>query len=220
VAGAVSAKNLPTQKLRKRIMALLAKAPFAGLFRGWFRPAEKKPTVAPPARPPAAALAPARTLPTPPVAGPVASDNGSIEIPIAPILAGLPMELRAKMMSAPPAGATITLSTELVASQLGFGSVKISFGELRQLAPGIFAPHGAENDSRPVNLPLQEILARIHPAQLARSHTRKDPRPSLFRAASMPRWNCRRSAPSRLRAMAMETDTIITMAKPRRHRRE
>ena len=68
---------------------------------------------------------------------------------------------------------TICLPIEIMMSQLSFGAVKISFGELRQLAPNIFANSGGEHDNRPVSLPLNEILPRLNPALLARRPSQK-----------------------------------------------
>lgn len=163
-------------------MALSVKIPFAGLFRGFFRQAEK----------PQAALAHSSAA-SPPVAKysksapasaisaattmhsinnfPAGADE--IEIPLASVVSGLPMELRAKIMSAPASNATIRLKTENIVSQLAYGSVKISFGDLRRLAPGLIANSGGENDSRTVNLPLPEILAQINPTLLTRQPLKK-----------------------------------------------
>src|ERR1035437_712041 len=102
----------------------------------------------------------------------MASAN-EIELPLRPIVTALPMDLRAKLMSVPAPEATIRLPVELVMSQLAFGAVKISFGELRQFAPEIFANTGGELDKQPVSLPLGEILARLNPALLARRQTKK-----------------------------------------------
>jgi len=102
----------------------------------------------------------------------LASAN-EIELLLGPIVTALPMDLRAKLMSVPAPEATIRLPVELVMSQLAFGAVKISFGELRQFAPEIFANTGGELDQQPVSLPLGEILARLNPALLARRQTKK-----------------------------------------------
>ena len=102
----------------------------------------------------------------------MASAN-EIELPLGPIVTALPMDLRAKLISVPAPEATIRLPVELVMSQLVFGAVKISFGELRQFAPEIFANTGGELDQQPVSLPLGEILARLNPALLARRQTKK-----------------------------------------------
>ncbi len=164
------------------IMALSVKIPFAGLFRGFFRQAEKpqlaanaatNSTVASTAvnrfsAAPASALPAANSLP-----GSIDSSAAEIEIPLSAIISGLPLELRAKIMSAPAANATIRLQTDSIVNQLGFGSVRISFGDLRRLAPGLIANSGGEHDSRTVNLPLPEILARINPALLARQSAKK-----------------------------------------------
>jgi len=83
------------------------------------------------------------------------------------------MELRAKIMSANTTGMTILIPVERVLTQLATGSVKISFGELRQLTPGVFANSGGEHDSKPVALPLNQILAQLHPTLLARRSAQK-----------------------------------------------
>ena len=96
----------------------------------------------------------------------VPAGEDEIELPLAPVIAALPLELRAKLMSQLPAGQTIRLHADLVISQLAFGAVKISFGELRQLAPGVFVNSGGESDNKLISLPLQEILNRVNPAML------------------------------------------------------
>ena len=83
------------------------------------------------------------------------------------------MELRAKVMQTPPAGMVIAIPLEKVLTQLARGAVKITFGELRQAAPGVFVNSGGEHDHKPVMLPLNEILTRLNPALLARRVTQK-----------------------------------------------
>ncbi len=108
------------------------------------------------------------TAPPPPVLAPNPPPNGNeIAIPLAPIITGLPPELRGKIVAVPPAFA-INLPIETITAQLAFGVVKISFGELRQLAPAAFVNSGGEHDSKMVSLPLAEILPRLNPALLAR----------------------------------------------------
>ena len=177
------------------------KTKFAGLLRGLLRhfddnePVAAKTFEAPLAPPPPAVSAPASprlpnaitteapapavsTIAPVPVApatsAPVAAKTNGIELPLQPILAGLPMELRAKII-ANVSTATITISVpvEKVLTQLATGSVKISFGELRQLAPRVFANYGPEHDTKPVGLPLNQILAQLNPALLARRSTQK-----------------------------------------------
>jgi predicted regulator of Ras-like GTPase activity (Roadblock/LC7/MglB family) len=156
-------------------MALSVKFPFAGLFRGFFRRSEPLQSAATPVAPSNSnqakttntAKGGTQKITTLPAA------VNEIELPLASVLNGLPMELRAKIMSSPSARATIKLQAEPVVAQLASGSVKISFGELRKLAPGIFANTGGEHDSRTVNLPLPEILARVNPALLTRRSAKK-----------------------------------------------
>lgn len=160
-------------------MALSVKIPFAGLFRGFFRQAGAASTavVANAAAANAGPAQPANTLngktqkiPTL-TAGPAAENM--IAIPLGSVLNGLAPELRAKIMSAPSSSAVLRVPTNSVLEQLASGSVKITFGELRQLAPGIFANSGGEHDSRTVFLPLPEVLSRVDAALLMRRPLKK-----------------------------------------------
>jgi len=96
-----------------------------------------------------------------------------IELPVSTVIASLPPELRAKLAGHPPAGQNIFLPAEKIIGQLALGAVKISFGTLRQLAPGLFVNSGGELDAKLISLPLQEILPRVNPALLARRSTKK-----------------------------------------------
>ena len=175
------------------------KSKFAGLLRGLLRHFDDNETDAAddtiePAAPAAPAVAaapkpaPARfasrpqsspapaKVPSPAPAAPaktVEIKPQVIDLPLPPIVAGLPLELRAKITSSAQAGSTISIPVEKVLNQLATGTVKISFGELRQLAPGIFGNYGGEHDARSVALPLNQILAQINPALLARRAAQK-----------------------------------------------
>jgi hypothetical protein len=124
-----------------------------------------------------AAPAPGRNVITPPSprARPANSthQNGrGLEIPVQPILAGLPLELQPRLKN-PNAGVlTVCVSLEKVLAQLSQGSVKIPFGELRQAAPDLFMPE-KDWDGTLVPLPLAEILARLNPALITRRPVQK-----------------------------------------------
>ena len=153
-------------------MSNMVKSGFAGLLRGILRKMDSPPAPAPRPVVTAAPIAPVAAMPAapaPPVrlTGTPPNEN-EIAVPLAPIIAGLPMELRGKIMVIPPPGQAINLPVEIVISQLAFGAVKISFGELRQLAPDFFANSGGALDSKMISLPLNEILPRLNPALLAR----------------------------------------------------
>jgi predicted regulator of Ras-like GTPase activity (Roadblock/LC7/MglB family) len=158
------------------------KTKFAGLLRGLLRrfDDDEMPRPQTPRPLPAAATAPVvaepQAQPAPAASAPVktvAANSNEMELPLHPILSSLPMDLRAKVMQAPAAGTTLVVPIENVLSQLATGSVKITFGELRQAAPGVFVQTGGENDSRPVILPLNEILSRLNPMILSRRSTQK-----------------------------------------------
>jgi predicted regulator of Ras-like GTPase activity (Roadblock/LC7/MglB family) len=76
-------------------------------------------------------------------------------------------------MQTPPAGMVVSIPLEKVLTQLARGAVKITFGELRLAAPGVFVNSGGEHDHKPVLLPLNEILTRLNPALFARRVTQK-----------------------------------------------
>ena len=147
-------------------MASAIKLKFAGFLRGLLRQLDHP---APSAAPGPVSAASAEKAATPPRAG----NAAEIDIPLASVVAALPMDLKARLMTPPPAGQTIRVDVETVVTQLAFGAVKISFGELRALAPGLFGNSGGEHDSRPISLPLHEILSRINPALLSRRPVQK-----------------------------------------------
>ncbi len=167
-----------------RVIPKIMKTKFVGLLRGLLHRFDEngvntvelpRPITAPPqAETLAAEAAPPQPVfnsPSTPVVSQCESDE--LELPLPTVLAALPMDLRSKVMQVPPAGATMLIAIEKVLTQLAHGSVKITFGELRLAAPSLFANSGGENDSRPVTLPLNEILARLNPALLSRHATQK-----------------------------------------------
>jgi hypothetical protein len=172
LAGPLAGMN-PIKK-----MATSVKSKFVGLLRGLLRQLDdpKPEPTATAAVPPTRTTTPVSNQTNPTEKNSPATRPGTpvgVELPLAPVIAALPMDLRAKIAPIPVAGLMICLPTETVMSQLAFGAVKITFGELRQLAPAPFANYGAEYDSRSISLPLNEILARINPALLARRTAEK-----------------------------------------------
>jgi len=104
---------------------------------------------------------------SPPPPTPSTNLNG-LELSLPSIIAVLPMDLRAKLMQAPPADASVSIPVEKILSQLANGSVKITFGELRAALPGMFVNTSTENDPRQITLPLKEIISRLNPTLLSR----------------------------------------------------
>jgi predicted regulator of Ras-like GTPase activity (Roadblock/LC7/MglB family) len=133
-------------------------------------PVPVNPALRPPVRP-ARAYAPP-PAPAAPARAEEIKQQG-IDLPLQPIIAGLPLDLRAKINSSGAGGNMISIPVEKVLTQLATGTVKISFGELRQLAPGVFANYGGEHDARSVALPLNQVLAQVNPALLARRAAQK-----------------------------------------------
>ena len=156
-------------------MSNIVRTKFAGLLRGLLRRFDDKVDAPRSMRPMADIPRPASNHPEQnQFHAPVAPANpDEIQLLLQPILAALPMELRAKIIATNTAGMTISIPIEKALSQLATGSVKISFGELRQLASNVFAVSGGEHDTKMVALPLNQILAQINPTLLARRSTQK-----------------------------------------------
>jgi predicted regulator of Ras-like GTPase activity (Roadblock/LC7/MglB family) len=94
--------------------------------------------------------------------------NGKgIELPLQPILAGLPLELQPRLKRPDAGELTLSVPLEKILAQLSSGAVKISFGELRHAAPDLFTTE-SDRDHVPVSIPLAEVLARLNPALIMR----------------------------------------------------
>ena len=78
------------------------------------------------------------------------------------------MELRARIKRTDTANLTVLLPLEKILTQLALGTVRITFGELRLAAPGVFSDTISAHDQKPVALPLNEILVRLNPSLLSR----------------------------------------------------
>jgi predicted regulator of Ras-like GTPase activity (Roadblock/LC7/MglB family) len=127
-------------------------------------------------RPPAL---PRPQMPDPMTAGPSPGGNESgepskaltghfVRLALRPIILALPAALKARVRQPPSGNAQITVSVDRVLPQLGTGSAKITFGELRQAAPaGIFADL-SDQDQAPVELSLNDILSQLPPELLPR----------------------------------------------------
>jgi predicted regulator of Ras-like GTPase activity (Roadblock/LC7/MglB family) len=95
-----------------------------------------------------------------------------IQVPLAPIVAGLPEELRRRLLLDNVGDASIFISLETILPQLARGQACISFGELREASAGAFAT-STDRDEQQVHLPLAVVLPRITPDMLARKRPRQ-----------------------------------------------
>jgi predicted regulator of Ras-like GTPase activity (Roadblock/LC7/MglB family) len=95
-----------------------------------------------------------------------------VELPLQKILAGFPLELQPRVRQTDVGDLTISIPLDKILSQLSRGSVKISFGELRQAFPDIFSLEN-DRDRVPVCLPLEDILARLNPVMIARRRAQR-----------------------------------------------
>ena len=102
-----------------------------------------------------------------------ASGNGKgIEVSLASVIQGLPLELQPRVRRTDVGDATIIVPLEKVLAQLSRGAVKVSFGELRQAAPDVFTAQN-DRDRVLVALPLADILSKLNPALIARRRVQR-----------------------------------------------
>jgi hypothetical protein len=165
------------------VMSNSVKTKFAGLLRGLLNRLDENNGTVP--QTPRVSTSTAFPHPAPPVSRPPspaptftplplpAENPDELQLPLQPILAVLPMDLRAKVIQAPLPDAMISVPLGKIMTQLAFGSVKLTFGELRRAAPDVFVNSGGEHDNKPVMLPLNEILTRLNPSLLSRRPTQK-----------------------------------------------
>jgi predicted regulator of Ras-like GTPase activity (Roadblock/LC7/MglB family) len=121
--------------------------------------------------PSAARTAPApRPVPVASAPAPVAVDTTgeTICLPLAPITARFPAELRGALIAQPSGEATVILPLNLLVQQLATGAVRLPLGYLRQTSSEPCFASTQQFDALPVSLPLEEVLARLAPAQLPR----------------------------------------------------
>jgi len=95
----------------------------------------------------------------------------ALALPLQTIVNQLPPELQSRV-TVKGRNVSISVPMQTILPQLAHGSVKISFGELRTLAPGVFSA-ATDRDHVLVQLPLAEILSRINPAILRRRQNQK-----------------------------------------------
>ena len=114
---------------------------------------------------PAAPVRPASAMPN------TAQGNG-VSLPLFTIIGVLPLELKTRIIETRVSEIIVSLPLDKVLVQLGSGVVKITFGELRALAPNVFTSQ-ANLDQTEIALPLNEILPQINPALIARRQSQK-----------------------------------------------
>jgi predicted regulator of Ras-like GTPase activity (Roadblock/LC7/MglB family) len=102
-----------------------------------------------------------------PASAPEVASPG-VHVPLAPIIAGLPLELQSRVQHE-VGDLSVFLSLDRIMPQLAKGVVSISFGELRSVAPRVFSAN-RDQDAVAVNVPLSAILPQISPEMLARRH--------------------------------------------------
>jgi predicted regulator of Ras-like GTPase activity (Roadblock/LC7/MglB family) len=95
-----------------------------------------------------------------------------VEVSLQKILVGLPLELQPRVRQAEVGDLAISIPLEKVLAQLSRGAIKISFGELRRAAPGVFSEE-SDRDQVLVSLPLGDILTKLNPAMITRRRAQR-----------------------------------------------
>ena len=99
------------------------------------------------------------------------SSDYALDLPLQTILSQFPAELQHRLVAG-VSDVSVAVPLQTILAQLAHGSIKISFGELRGLAPGVFSP-ASDRDHMLVQLPLAEILPRINSNLLRRRVAQK-----------------------------------------------
>jgi len=102
----------------------------------------------------------------------VPSNGGGVTLPLHTVIAVLPLELKTRIQRTMVSDIVVTIPLDRVLIQLGSGVVRLSFGELRAMAPNVFSEL-PDLDQSEIALPLNEILPQINPALLARRQSQK-----------------------------------------------
>jgi len=166
------------------VMSNTVKTKFAGLLRKLLKhvedneaealPEARKFTPASPApvprqQPAETAAGSAAAAPALAAAPQQRATGNEVELPLLPVLEKLSPELRLTLVVHPAdlEQASIYIPIDQIVPQLALGSVRITFGQLRAAAPGMFHI-GDKYDSLPVVLPLHVILQKLNPSLLSR----------------------------------------------------
>ena len=102
----------------------------------------------------------------------VSQAGNGVTSPLHTIIAVLPLELKTRIQQTMVAEINVTIPLDRILIQLGSGSVRMSYGELRALAPNVFS-NSPDLDQSEFALPLNEILPQINPALIARRMSQK-----------------------------------------------
>lgn len=103
-----------------------------------------------------------------------------IEVPYKALFSKLKADIQQLAARAPKSGETLRLPVARITGQLSSGSVRVTFGELRQFSPpGIFNQNGHTEDDL-IDLPLSELLPRLKAEHLGRRSKKKIEIPTDF----------------------------------------
>lgn len=99
-------------------------------------------------------------------AGPIVDmENSEILLPLAGLVASLPVELQQRVLMDRVSDVSIAFPLDKILAQLSQGLVRVNFGEIRQAEPVAFTG-GSDRDYVMITLPLNELISRLGPALL------------------------------------------------------
>jgi predicted regulator of Ras-like GTPase activity (Roadblock/LC7/MglB family) len=100
-----------------------------------------------------------------------ASSANVIALPVKVVIACLPNSLASAVQS--QGNGVIQISAERLAEELPKGAIRLPFGELRMAAPAGTFVDNTRHDLTLIELPLNQILPRLHPSFLSRRTNQK-----------------------------------------------
>jgi len=100
------------------------------------------------------------------------SNGEGVTLPLHTIIAVLPLELKTRIQQTMVSDIVVSIPLDRVLIQLGSGVVRLSYGELRAMAPNVFS-NLSDLDQSEIALPLNEILPQINPGLIARRQSQR-----------------------------------------------
>ncbi len=93
--------------------------------------------------------------------------NDTVSVSLIGVVGILPAELKPARALGDVASIQLSFPSRPLLEQLSHGCVRVTFGELRKLAPAGFFTAGSEHDQKLIELPLQEVLPQLQTGSYA-----------------------------------------------------
>jgi predicted regulator of Ras-like GTPase activity (Roadblock/LC7/MglB family) len=106
------------------------------------------------------------------VSSAVEGSHAEMVLPLAALVASLPVELQQRVRTNAIAQAVCAFPMDKILPQLSQGLVRVTFGDIRQSAPQAFSG-GADRDFVMISLPLNELVSRLSPTMFGQAPRRQ-----------------------------------------------